>query len=99
MDEPMNQSSSDQANYFAALLNQLCPRGTIVLYIGDDLPPGWLVCDGSEVSRETWPGLFGLFGTRYGAGDGSTTYNLPDLASPFPHIKYIIRAGVVTWEG
>lgn len=43
--------------------------------------PGWLIADGSAVSRTTYATLFALFGTTYGVGDGSTTFNLPDLRS------------------
>ena len=46
-------------------------------------PPGWLKCDGSPISRSTYPGLFAVIGTIYGAGDGSTTFNLPDLRGEF----------------
>ncbi|MCD5360700.1 tail fiber protein [Chromobacterium aquaticum] len=46
-------------------------------------PPGWLKCDGSLVSRSTYPGLFAVIGTTYGAGDGSTTFKLPDLRGEF----------------
>lgn len=41
--------------------------------------PGWLLCDGSPVLRSGYPALFAAIGTAYGAGDGSTTFNLPDL--------------------
>lgn len=53
--------------------------GVIVMYGGTSAPSGWLVCDGSEVSRSTYSTLFGIIGTTYGVGDGSTTFNLPDL--------------------
>lgn len=46
-------------------------------------PPGWLKCDGSLASRSTYPALFAAIGTTYGAGDGSTTFNLPDLRGEF----------------
>ncbi|WP_052051856.1 phage tail protein [Chromobacterium haemolyticum] len=46
-------------------------------------PPGWLKCDGSLASRSTYPGLFATIGTTYGAGDGATTFNLPDLRGEF----------------
>lgn len=42
-------------------------------------PTGWLTCDGSAVSRTTYSGLYTAIGTLYGAGDGSTTFNVPDL--------------------
>ena len=51
----------------------------ISLFAGATPPAGYLVCDGSAVSRETYSALFAVIGTVYGAGDGSTTFNLPDL--------------------
>lgn len=42
-------------------------------------PAGWLACDGAEVSRTTYADLFGAIGTLYGAGDGSTTFGVPNL--------------------
>lgn len=52
--------------------------GTILPFAGA-IPPGFLLCDGAAVSRETYSLLFAEIGTTYGAGDGSTTFNLPDL--------------------
>lgn len=43
------------------------------------VPSGWLLCDGAAVSRTTYSGLFAVMGTTWGAGDGMTTFNLPDL--------------------
>ena len=54
--------------------------GEIQMYAGSTAPSGWLVCDGSAVSRSTYPGLFDVIGTTYGSGDGSTTFNVPDLS-------------------
>lgn len=48
-------------------------------YAGSSAPSGWLLCDGTAVSRATYATLFALVGTTYGAGDGSTTFNLPDM--------------------
>lgn len=48
------------------------------------IPSGWLLCDGSAVSRTTYADLFAVCGTKFGIGDGSTTFNLPDLRSKFP---------------
>lgn len=53
--------------------------GVVQLYAGDTLPDGWLLCDGSELSRGTYANLFAAIGTSYGAGDGTNTFNLPDL--------------------
>lgn len=55
------------------------PTGSILAYINAAAPSGWALCDGSAVSRTTFATLFALIGTAYGAGDGSTTFNLPDL--------------------
>jgi microcystin-dependent protein len=55
------------------------PTGTLTAFAGATAPSGWLVCDGSAISRSTYSDLFTVVGTTYGAGDGSTTFNLPDL--------------------
>lgn len=47
-------------------------------------PTGWLVCDGSAVSRTTYSALFAVIASRYGDGNGTTTFNLPNMASYFP---------------
>ncbi len=57
----------------------LLPAGTMVMYGGSTAPAAWLLCDGSAVSRITYAALFAAIGTTYGAGDGSTTFNLPDF--------------------
>src|SRR5690606_25683019 len=51
---------------------------------GTTAPDDWLLCDGSAVSRSEYPRLFAVIGTAFGAGDGSTTFNLPDLQQRFP---------------
>lgn len=56
----------------------LMPAGTIVSYAGASVPSGWLLCNGANVSRTTYASLFRAIGTRWGAGDGSTTFALPD---------------------
>lgn len=48
-------------------------------YAGSTIPTGWLECDGSAVSRTTYAALFTAIGTTWGTGDGSTTFNLPDM--------------------
>lgn len=60
------------------------PVGAIVPYAGATAPSGWLLCDGSAVSRETYRALFTAIGTTYGTGDGATTFNVPDLRGRFP---------------
>lgn len=60
------------------------PAGVIAAYGGAAAPTGWLLCDGSAVSRTTYADLFTAIGTAYGAGDGSTTFNLPDMRGRVP---------------
>lgn len=54
------------------------PTGSIVAFAAASAPTGWLLCDGTAVSRATYADLFGVLGTTYGAGNGTTTFNLPD---------------------
>ena len=60
-------------------LNALMPAGEFILVAGTTLPTRTLLCNGAAVSRTTYSRLFAAIGTRYGAGDGSTTFNLPNL--------------------
>lgn len=55
------------------------PSGMITPYGGTTAPSGWLLCDGTAVSRETYANLFAVIGTAFGSGDGSTTFNVPDM--------------------
>lgn len=59
------------------------PAGTIMYFARDWAPTGWLKANGAAVSRTTYAGLFAVLGTYYGAGDGSATFNLPDLRGEF----------------
>ena len=59
------------------------PVGSIMPFAGSSAPAGWLICDGSSVNRTTYATLFGVIGSAWGNGDGSTTFNLPDLRGRF----------------
>ena len=59
------------------------PPGTIIAFGGSVTPTGWLVCDGSTVSRVTYANLFNSLVTSWGSGDGVTTFHLPDLRGRF----------------
>ena len=54
--------------------------GSVVLYTKSTAPSGYLLCNGQAVSRTTYASLFAVIGTTYGAGDGSTTFNVPNLS-------------------
>lgn len=55
------------------------PIGTVLPYTNETAPENWLVCDGSELDRTEYNHLFAIIGTTFGEGDGSTTFNLPNL--------------------
>lgn len=59
------------------------PVSTVVALASSSVPSGWLECDGSAVSRTTYADLFAAISTDYGVGDGTTTFNLPDLRGEF----------------
>ena len=55
--------------------------GAIQLFAGSSAPNGWLICNGQAISRTTYAALFAVIGTTYGVGDGSTTFNVPNLVN------------------
>ena len=63
------------ANVSASAFN----AGMLLPYAGSSAPTGWLLCHGQAISRTTYSGLYAVVGTTYGAGDGATTFNIPDL--------------------
>ena len=76
--------SADEAKLHAEIANQRgIPIGTIVMFSAATPPAGYLKADGAAVGRETYPDLFAAIGTAFGEGDGSTTFNLPDLIGRF----------------
>lgn len=64
--------------------NVAIPSGTVVSFAGSKPPGGWLECGGQAVNRTTFADLFNTIGTNYGAGDGQTTFNLPNLVGRVP---------------
>jgi microcystin-dependent protein len=71
------------AKLVAAVQNALVPAGAVQAFAMNSAPAGWLAADGSNVNRTTYAALFSAIGTTYGAGDGSTTFALPDLRGYF----------------
>jgi microcystin-dependent protein len=59
------------------------PAGSIISFAGAAAPAGFLICDGSAVSRTTYADLFAVIATTYGVGNGTTTFNIPDLRGEF----------------
>ena len=70
----------------------MTPIGTIVAFCGNSLPQGYLLCNGAAISRETYAGLFNVIGITYGSGDGTSTFNLPNLNGKF------IQGGEISGE-
>jgi microcystin-dependent protein len=60
------------------------PAGTVIFYAANAAPTGFLKANGAAVSRSTYADLFDAIGTTFGVGDGSTTFNVPDLRGYFP---------------
>ena len=76
------------ATRFNALIDgikeQVVPSGVVKAFAGSTAPDGWLLCNGQAVSRSEYAALFAVIGTTYGAGDGSTTFLLPDMRNRMP---------------
>jgi microcystin-dependent protein len=75
--------SDGSGNLSFAALPQAVPTGSVHMFATTTAPSGYLECDGSAVSRTTYADLFTVIGTTWGAGDGSSTFNLPDLRGEF----------------
>ena len=75
------------------------PTGGASVFFGpvSNIPPGWLLCDGSAINRVVYAALFSVIGTSWGAGDGLTTFNIPDMRNRFPigadNFAYASRGG------
>jgi len=66
------------------LASYAMPTGSVTAFAGSTAPTNFLLCDGSAVSRSTYAELFALISTTYGVGDGSTTFNVPNLKGSVP---------------
>jgi microcystin-dependent protein len=76
--------SNSKTSIDAAVAMVPLPSGTVLPYAALTAPTGFLLAYGQEVSRSTYAALFAVIGTTYGTGDGSTTFNLPDLRGRIP---------------
>ena len=80
------QDISSSVGNIALVMNQiglLPPVGSVSTYAGIQAPTGYILCDGSAISRTVYHALFQVIGTTYGSGDGSTTFNVPNLKGKF----------------
>lgn len=80
---PLEAVPLQQLNAIVGGSNTYLPAGAIQLFAMSAVPSGWLECNGAAVSRTTYANLFAAIGTTYGAGNGTTTFNLPDLRGMF----------------
>ena len=65
-------------------LRDQLPIGSVLCYVSETPPPNFLICDGSAVSRKIYSSLFSVIGTRFGIGDGQTSFNLPQFFNSVP---------------
>ncbi len=87
IDNKPHKSLANRTAYLKQKLEELqalvIPTGVVNWFAMSTEPTGWLKCNGNAVSRSTYANLFTAIGTTFGAGDGSTTFNLPDLRGEF----------------
>ncbi len=77
------------------IYTSLMPVGVVLPYTGTIAPTGYLLCDGQAVSRTTYITLFTVIGTAFGSGDGSITFNVPDMQSESAiTLRFPIGAGI-----
>lgn len=76
-------SASNAASSAAAAAESVNPVGTVIFYAKSTVPTGYLKANGAAVSRTAYAALFAVLGTVFGAGDGATTFNVPDLRGEF----------------
>jgi microcystin-dependent protein len=74
----------DGSNFYTAVTNTV-PAGSIQMWATATAPSGYVICNGTAISRTTYSTLFGVIGTTFGVGDGSTTFNVPDYTNRMPY--------------
>jgi|TARA_A100001015_G_scaffold60144_1_gene66337 microcystin-dependent protein len=74
----------------------IVPTGTILAFGSSTIPSGYLRCNDQAVSRTTYAALFAIIGTTYGTGDGSSTFNVPDLRDRAPYGRATFTIGTTT---
>jgi hypothetical protein len=79
---PLSQVPIEHIDYTAQ--NFLAPTGSVMFFANTTVPTGWIKANGAAVSRTAYANLYTAIGTTWGTGDGSTTFNIPDLRGYFP---------------
>jgi microcystin-dependent protein len=89
-DEILAEQYNDLRDDVVEVFESAVPLGSVTMWAGGsgDVPTGWDLCDGSAISRSTYSDLYTLLGNTFGAGDGSTTFNLPDMRD-----RFVVGAG------
>ena len=90
---PAYTDNSTNAANTEWIRNNIAPAGSVMIWAGTTVPTGYLLCDGSAVSRTTYSDLFSAIGTTYGVGDGSSTFNLPNFQGRY------LKQGIVGTYG
>jgi microcystin-dependent protein len=84
-------ASITYAKLAQSLINAICPTGMVICFAGPNIPANWAGCDGSQLSRTSYPALFAAIGVYWGAGDGVNTFNLPNFQGRAP-VGYVTNA-------
>ena len=82
--QQLDAAISNLSSSLTTVIEGAVPVGTVALWLTGSPPSGWLHMNGQAVSRTTYASLFALWGTSFGGGDGSTTFNVPDVRGEFP---------------
>lgn len=77
-------TNSPKGSSFEYVKPPVIPTGVIEMFAGSVAPDGWLICDGSSISRKTYDNLFKVIGTTYGSGNSNNTFTLPDMRGRCP---------------
>ena len=92
-DEKQHRSNNSALRQFGNIAYlAFVPIGGVIIYTGTTAPVGWLQLNGAAINRRAYKELFSIMGIQHGAGDGSTTFNLPNQTPAFG--IYIVRSGV-----
>ena len=84
INETDSNANAALASLSGSLSSGINPSGAMIMFSGATAPAGWLLCNGAEISRQTYAALFAVIGTAWGVGDGASTFNIPDMRGAAP---------------